>query len=39
MQILDETVKTAVTDRLQKVEAHLEGDKSGSGLVVQHRLE
>lgn len=26
MQILDETVKTAVTDRLHKVEAHLEGD-------------
>jgi hypothetical protein len=26
MQILDETVKSAVTDRLQKVEAHLKGD-------------
>lgn len=26
MQILDETVKTAVTDRLQKIEAHLNGD-------------
>lgn len=26
MQILDETVKTAVTDRLHKVEAHLEED-------------
>ncbi len=26
MQILDETVKTAVTDRLQRVEAHLDGD-------------
>ncbi|MDX2206453.1 MAG: hypothetical protein SFU57_02305 [Gemmatimonadales bacterium] len=26
MQILDETVKTAVTDRLQKVEEHFEGD-------------
>ena len=26
MQILDETVKTAVTDRLQQVEAHLHGD-------------
>jgi hypothetical protein len=26
MQILDETVKTAVTDRLQQVETHLDGD-------------
>src|SRR3990172_1583160 len=26
MQILDETVKTAVTDRLQQVETHLHGD-------------
>ena len=26
MQILDETVKTAVTDRLQQLETHLDGD-------------